>query len=77
MKRRRGDEPNAGMIILDPAAAVAKEVALRDDCTFAIAHPCHPSYFLDQDSYEARHDYRWFGWKADIVMAKSKVMTSA
>ncbi len=64
-------KPNAGMIILDPAAAVAKEVALRDDCTFAIAHPCHPSYFLDQDSYEARHDYfGGLGGKQDIVMAK-------
>jgi len=63
--------PGAGMVILDPAAAVAKELALRDDCTFAVAHPCHPSYFLDQDSYEARHDY--FGGisgKQDIVMAK-------
>jgi hypothetical protein len=61
----------AGLIILDPAAAVAKELALRDDCTFAVAHPCHPSYFLDQDTYEARHDY--FGGisaKQDIVVAK-------
>jgi hypothetical protein len=46
-------KPGAGMIILDPAAAVAREIALRDDCTFGVAHPCHPSYFLDQDSYEA------------------------
>lgn len=63
--------PGASMIILDPAAAVAKELVLRDDCTFAVAHPCHPSYFLDQDSYEARQDY--FGGvagKQDIVMAK-------
>ena len=64
-------KPGAGFIILDPAAAVAKELALRDDCTFAVAHPCHPSYFLDQDTYEARHDY--FGGvaaKQDIVVAK-------
>ena len=46
----------AGFIILDPAAAVARELTLRDDCTFAVAHPCHPSYFLDQDTYEARQD---------------------
>ena len=26
--------PGATLIILDPAAAVAKELALRDDCTF-------------------------------------------
>jgi hypothetical protein len=59
------------LIILDPAAAVAKELALRDDCTFVVTHPCHPSYFLDQDTYEARHDY--FGGiagKQDIVIAK-------
>ena len=63
--------PGTGLIILDPAAAVAKELSLRDDCTFAIAHPCHPSYFLDQDSYEARHDYfGGLGGKQDIVMAK-------
>ena len=63
--------PGTALIILDPAAAVAKELALRDDCTFAVVHPCHPSYFLDQDTYEARHDY--FGGidaKQDIVMAK-------
>lgn len=61
----------SGLIILDPAAAVAKELSLRDDCTFAVAHPCHPSYFLDQDTVEARNDY--FGGvdgKQDIVMAK-------
>jgi hypothetical protein len=64
-------QPGTGMIILDPAAAVAKELALRDDCTFAVAHPCHPSYFLDQDTPEARADYfGGLGGKQDIVMAK-------
>ena len=64
-------DPGAAMVILDPAAAVAKELALRDDCTFAVCHPCHPSYFLDQDTPEARKD--WFGGlggKQDLVMAK-------
>jgi hypothetical protein len=63
--------PGSTMVILDPAAAVAKELALRDDCTFVVAHPCHPSYFLDQDTFEARNDH--FGGiagKQDIVMAK-------
>lgn len=62
--------PGSTLIILDPAAAVAKELTMRDDCTFVVTHPCHPSYFIDQDSYEARHDY--FGGingKQDIVMA--------
>ncbi len=62
--------PGTGFIILDPAAAVAKELELRDDCTFAVAHPCHPSYFLDQDTWEARHDYfGGLGGKQDIVMS--------
>lgn len=63
--------PNSTLIILDPAAAVAKELALRDDCTFVVTHPCHPSYFLDQDTFDARNDY--FGGvagKQDIVLAK-------
>ncbi|NCC12126.1 MAG: F420-dependent NADP oxidoreductase [Spirochaetia bacterium] len=64
-------KPNTGFIILDPAAAVAKELYLRDDCTFAVAHPCHPSYFLEQETYEARHDYfGGLGGNQDIVMSK-------
>ena len=63
--------PGATMIILDPAAAVAKELALRDDCTFVVSHPCHPSFFVAQETPEARADA--FGGIAatqDIVMAK-------
>lgn len=63
--------PGAGFIILDPAAAVARELTLRDDCTFAVAHPCHPSYFLNQDTYEARQDrFGGCGGKQDIVMSR-------
>lgn len=63
--------PGTGLIILDPAAAVARELALRDDCTFAVVHPCHPSYFLDQNTEEARQDYfGGAGGKQDIVMAR-------
>ena len=64
-------KPGKTMIILDPAAAVAKELALRDDCTFVVTHPCHPSFYLDQDTPEARQDF--FGGiagKQDVVMAK-------
>ena len=63
--------PGSTLIILDPAAAVAKELELREDCTFVVTHPCHPSYFLEQDTPEARQDY--FGGvagKQDIIMAK-------
>lgn len=63
-------KPGSALLILDPAAAVAKELCMRDDCTFVVAHPCHPSYFLDQDTYEARHDYfGGAGGKQDIVVA--------
>lgn len=63
--------PGTALLILDPAAAVAKELELRDDCTFGVAHPCHPSYFLDQDTYEARQDrFGGEGGKQDIVMSK-------
>lgn len=64
-------KPGATLIILDPAAAVARELALRDDCTFVVTHPCHPSYFVNQESEEARADA--FGGIAatqDLVMAK-------
>lgn len=63
--------PGSTMIILDPAAAVARELALRDDCTFVVTHPCHPSYFMEQDTPEAKRDY--FGGvagKQDLVMAR-------
>ena len=60
-----------GFIILAPAAAVTRELTLRDDCTFAVAHPCHPSYFIDQDTYEARQDrFGGCGGRQDIVMSK-------
>lgn len=64
-------KPGTGFLILDPAAAVARELALRDDCTFGVAHPCHPSYFLDQDTFEARQDrFGGMGGRQDIVMSK-------
>ena len=64
-------KPGTGFLILDPAAAVAKELTLRDDCTFGGAHPCHPSFFLDQDTKEARMDrFGGDGGKQDIVMSK-------
>ena len=60
-----------GFLILDPAAAVAKELSLRDDCTFGVAHPCHPSFLKDQDTPEARADrFGGEGGHQDIVMSK-------
>ena len=62
--------PGATFILLDPAAAYAREVALRDDCTFVVTHPCHPGLFTVQDTPEANADM--FGGVAalqDIVVA--------
>ena len=60
----------ATLILLDPAAAYAEDLALRDDCTFIVTHPCHPALFSEQDTPEAKKDY--FGGvaaKQDIVIA--------
>lgn len=64
-------KPGTGFLILDPAAAVAKELTLRDDCTFGVAHPCHPSYFKWQKEEEAYQDrFGGEGGHQDIVMSK-------
>ncbi|MDH5440170.1 MAG: oxidoreductase [Candidatus Bathyarchaeota archaeon] len=57
------------MILLDPAAAYIGELALRDDCSFVIAHPCHPALFAEQDTPEARQDFFGGIAKQDIVIA--------
>ncbi len=61
---------DAVLITLDPAAACANELALRDDCTFVVTHPCHPALFYEQKTEEARKD-RFGGIAAeqDIVTA--------
>lgn len=61
---------SGAMIIgLDPAAAYAEVMPIRDDLTYFVTHPCHPPLFNDEQSMEARTD--WFGGtaKQDIVNA--------
>jgi hypothetical protein len=61
---------DAVMVLLDPAAAYANELARRPDCTFVVTHPCHPALFVEQATAEARADM--FGGVAapqDIVVA--------
>lgn len=61
---------DATMITLDPAAAYAGELTTRDDCTFVVTHPCHPSLFGEQDTLEARNDmFGGIAAKQDIVIA--------
>ncbi|TDC50925.1 oxidoreductase [Jiangella ureilytica] len=48
----------AGAIVLtlDPAAAYAGLLARRDDVVQAVAHPCHPSVFLERHTPEEYAD---------------------
>ncbi len=62
--------PGTAVILLDPAAAYAKELIMREDCTFVVTHPCHPELFYEQKTEEAKKDF--FGGIAaeqDIVIA--------
>jgi hypothetical protein len=58
------------VLTLDPAAAYAGVLARRDDLHLAVAHPCHPSVFLERTSPEEWADT--FGGVAapqDVVAA--------
>lgn len=61
---------NTLVIGLDPAAAYAGVLPMRDDLAYCVAHPCHPPIFDDEVTSEAKTDY--FGGqfaKQDIVCA--------
>ena len=63
-------KPGAVVLTLDPAAAYAGVLARRDDLHLAVAHPCHPSVFLERTSPEEWADT--FGGVAapqDVVAA--------
>jgi D-apionate oxidoisomerase len=49
----------AMLMSLDPAAAYAEVIPIRDDLTYFVSHPCHPPLFNDEVTEEARTD--WFG----------------
>lgn len=51
--------PGTMVIGLDPAAAYAEVMPVRDDLTYFVSHPCHPPMFHDEVTEEARTD--WFG----------------
>ncbi|MTH46871.1 phosphogluconate dehydrogenase C-terminal domain-containing protein [Intestinirhabdus alba] len=46
----------AVLLTLDPAAAWANLIARRDDIEYAVAHPCHPSVFLQRYTKEEHED---------------------
>ncbi len=49
----------AMVMSLDPAAAHAGVIPLRDSLSYFVAHPCHPPLFNDEVDEAARTD--WFG----------------
>ncbi len=52
-------QPRTMVIGLDPAAAYAEVMPIRDDLTYFVTHPCHPPLYNDEVTEEARTD--WFG----------------
>lgn len=44
------------LLTLDPAAAYANLIAQRDGIRYAVAHPCHPSVFLERYTKEEHAD---------------------
>lgn len=65
-------ESGTVIVLLDPAAAYAGVLHDRDDVTYFVTHPCHPSFFTaDTDMDDPDTD--WFGGQGrdqqDIVCA--------
>jgi ketopantoate reductase len=48
--------PGTIVLTLDPAAAYANLLYQRDDIEYAVAHPCHPSVFLQRKTEAELHD---------------------
>lgn len=61
--------PGTMVISLDPAAPVAGELPARDDITYFVTHPCHPSVFKDEADPAARRDHFGGVAKQAIVCA--------
>ena len=47
----------AMLVTLDPACALAGKICHRDDLSYFITHPSHPSVFNWEPAEEAQHDY--------------------
>lgn len=62
----------AVVVLLDPAAAYADVLYERDDVSYFITHPCHPSFFTAETNMDDE-DPDWFGGQGrdeqDIVCA--------
>jgi len=62
-------KPGSGLIALDAAAAYAGRIPSRPEITQVITHPCHPPFFTEQESEEARADYFGGIAKQDIIVS--------
>jgi hypothetical protein len=61
---------NAVVLTLDPAAPLDGVIHHRDDLTYVIAHPCHPSIFNWEPTEDAFRDfYGGISAKQSIVVA--------
>lgn len=52
-------KPGTMVIGLDPAAAYAEVMPIREDLTYFVSHPCHPPLYNDEVTEAGRYD--WFG----------------
>ncbi len=50
-------QPGSALVVLDAAAPHAGEMPRRDDVSYFITHPCHPSVFNYEDTQEKQRDY--------------------
>ncbi|WP_214110500.1 phosphogluconate dehydrogenase C-terminal domain-containing protein [Acrocarpospora catenulata] len=70
--------PGTVLLTLDPAAAYANLLYRREDIEYAVAHPCHPSVFLQRRTEAELNDT--FGGIAapqDVVAAFESANTEA
>ncbi len=66
-------KPGAMLVALDPAAPLDGKLYQRDDITYFIAHPCHPSLFNWEPTEQATRDfYGGISAKQAIVCALMK-----
>lgn len=50
-------KPGALVVLLDPAAPLDGKIAHRDDLSYFIAHPCHPSVFNWEPTEQGFRDF--------------------
>lgn len=65
-------ESGTMLVILDAAAPFAGHLPDREDLTYFITHPCHPSIFNDETDLEAKRDY-FGGFKAKQGITNSLI----